>query len=68
MAIESAHKYIWNPLPDIVDKRLNKELNTIIDNGYSVLYWIAHKLVNKSLDDGYLVGSRGSVVPPLLPP
>ena len=41
--------------------RLEKELNSIIGNGFSVIYLISHKLVKKSLDDGYLVGSRGSV-------
>src|SRR5699024_4599302 len=47
--------------PDLLDERLEKELSSIIDNGFAVIYLISHKLVKKSLNDGYLVGSRGSV-------
>ncbi len=48
-------------LPPFIQNRLETELNGIISNGYSVIYYIAHKIVNKANSDGYLVGSRGSV-------
>lgn len=60
-ATARAHELYGNPLPDFIEKRLAKELKAIIDNKFSTLYVIAMKLVRKSLSDGYIVGSRGSV-------
>ncbi|MGM0602843.1 MAG: PolC-type DNA polymerase III [Bacillota bacterium] len=61
MAYRRARKLYGENLPQLVVDRLEKELKSIIDNGFAVIYLISHKLVKKSLDDGYLVGSRGSV-------
>ncbi|MGL4999318.1 PolC-type DNA polymerase III [Cetobacterium sp.] len=61
MTYAKAYELYGNPLPQNVETRIERELKAIIGNGFSVLYLSAQKLVKKSLDNGYLVGSRGSV-------
>ena len=59
--MQKAHELYGDELPKLIEERLNKELNAIIGYGYATLYRIATLLVEKSLSDGYVVGSRGSV-------
>ena len=61
MCHDFAHKVYGEKLPDVVQKRMDKELDSILGHGFAVMYMIAHKLVKKSNEAGYLVGSRGSV-------
>jgi len=61
LTYKNARKIYGENLPDIVEERLENELASIIGHGFAVIYLISHKLVKKSLMDGYLVGSRGSV-------
>ncbi|MGN1400410.1 MAG: PolC-type DNA polymerase III [Bacillus sp. (in: firmicutes)] len=61
MSYDMARSIYGEDLPEIVEARLEKELKSIIGHGFAVIYLISHKLVKKSLNDGYLVGSRGSV-------
>ncbi|AXY25469.1 PolC-type DNA polymerase III [Suicoccus acidiformans] len=61
MTYGKAHEMYGNPLPTLIEERLEKELTSIISNGFAVIYLISQKLVLKSNEDGYLVGSRGSV-------
>ncbi|MGM8364102.1 PolC-type DNA polymerase III [Virgibacillus sp. W0181] len=61
LTYSNAEAIYGKPVPDIVEQRLEKELSSIIGHGFAVIYLISHKLVKKSLTDGYLVGSRGSV-------
>ncbi len=61
MTWDTAEEMYGSPLPEIVEARLKKELKSIVGYGYCTLYNIAQKLVSRSLEDGYLVGSRGSV-------
>lgn len=61
LVFENARKIYGQKLPQIVEERLERELTPIRKYGFSVIYWISHLLVAKSLNDGYLVGSRGSV-------
>ena len=57
----NAHKLYGEKLDEFIEKRIETELNAIIGNGYGVIYFVCHLMVKRSNDDGYIVGSRGSV-------
>ncbi|UUD35345.1 PolC-type DNA polymerase III [Mycoplasmopsis caviae] len=61
LVYETAHKKYGKILPEIIQKRIEAELNPIIKYGFSVIYWISHILIKKSIENGFVVGSRGSV-------
>ncbi|MEA4853553.1 MAG: PolC-type DNA polymerase III [Christensenella sp.] len=61
LAYRTAKERYGDPLPELIEARLKRELDSIVGHGFSVLYYSAHRLVKKSNEDGYLVGSRGSV-------
>ncbi len=61
LVYENAHAIYGENLPQIVEDRIKKELNSILSNGFGVIYYISHLLVKQSIEDGYMVGSRGSV-------
>lgn len=59
MTYAKAFELYGNPLPDIIDLRIEKELSSILGNGFAVIYLASQMLVNRSNERGYLVGSRG---------
>ncbi|MHA3786019.1 PolC-type DNA polymerase III [Mycoplasma sp. Z244C] len=61
LVYKTAHEKYGEVLPPLIEERLKKEITPILEYGFDVIYWISHKLVKKSLDNGYIVGSRGSV-------
>ncbi|UUD36951.1 DNA polymerase III polC-type [Mycoplasmopsis californica] len=61
LVYKNAHKQYGEKLPKIIESRIEKEINPILKYGFSVIYWIASKLIQKTRNDGYLAGSRGSV-------
>ncbi len=61
MVHDKSHQIYGDKLPAIVEERISKEIRSITENKFSTVYYISHLLVKKSLDEGYLVGSRGSV-------
>lgn len=61
LCYNTAHELYGDPLPELIEKRLKRELDGIIDHGYAVTYYIAYELVKRTNEAGYIVGSRGSV-------